>query len=241
MRQGSRSKDPRGHDMFAKTRSHRQVVLGSALAAIALLGGAKLVTLNAVQEHRPDLLAVLDVVEPWKSSLARGDARFTEGALPAAAARFSEGVQRAPDDGSRCLVRVNLALTQWRQAQIALNGSRSGASGASGASEALPLLARAAATADARAGERCTAADDATLTAVADAVREAQVRTALPGPPATSSSPAAPPADPASAVPSQDQLDAVADEAQQGAAERAAQGDREESAQEGGSSSDTPW
>lgn len=222
-----------GRDRSRGRRPAGRVVVASALAGVALLGGLKLTTLNLVQEHRPDLLAVLDVVQPWRSSLARGDARYTDGDLVAAAARFSEGVQRAPDDGSRCLVRVNLALTQWRQAQLALD-----AGGTEG--PAVSLLVRAAATADARRGERCSPADEATLAAVADAVRAAQVRAALPDVPATSSGPT-PPTDDADAPPDQDALDAVADEARQGAAQRLDQGDREQSMQGDGRSSDTPW
>ncbi|PRY17328.1 hypothetical protein [Kineococcus rhizosphaerae] len=215
-----------------RPRTRRRLVAVPLLAVLPAVVALKLLTLGPVLEHRPDLLRVADVVEPWKSSLARGDARFAAGDLPGAAAQFATGLRRAPDDGSRCRVRVNLALTQLLQAQAALDA---------GKDDGLALMTTTAATTDDRSGERCAAADEKTLADVSEAARQAQAQAQLPDLPGRQATPVAPPEGAPPAVPDQEDLDALARDAQQGAAERSAQGSRDAYAGDDFRMSSTPW
>lgn len=206
------------------------------VAAVGVLVALKLLTLDVLLDHRPDALDVVNVVEPWKAPFAQGDERWIEGDLPAAETEFRTALAAAPDDGSRCTVRVNLALTVLRQAEAAANAGT--------LDVAVPRFTEAAEIADAGSGNDCSPADEETLRAAAERARDALVRAQLPDLPGTATGPATPPATDASPAqaPTQDQLDQVARDAQVGAADRAAQGTREEfgrNLQDGPSL--TPW
>ncbi|WP_328292845.1 hypothetical protein OG218_08860 [Kineococcus sp. NBC_00420] len=208
----------------------RRVLLAAPLAVVFLLGAGKALSLNAALHHRPELLAVLDVVEPWKSSLARGDRHFADGDLGAAEEQFGTALDRAPDDGARCLVRVNLALTQFLHGQGTVGTDRH---------QGFRSLAQAVQTAESGGGETCAGTDAQTLEDISAAAQQAQVDALVVAP---SGGTPVPSDQPQQAVPpDQDALDAIARTAQQSAAERAAQAARDQFNAEDQESSSTPW
>ena len=207
----------------------RRVLLAAPLAVVFLLGAGKALSLNPALHHRPELLAVLDVVEPWKSSLARGDRHFADGDLEAAEEQFGTALDRAPDDGARCLVRVNLALTQFLHGQGVVGTERH---------QGFRSLAQAVQTAESGERETCAGTDAQTLQDISKAAQQAQVDAQVLAP-ADAPGPSDQP--PQSIPPDQDALDAIARTAQQSAAERAAQAARDQFAADDRESSATPW
>jgi hypothetical protein len=102
-------------EAFVTGQTRRRRFSAAVLTGVCVLAAAKVLSLNPALHHRPDVLGAFDVIKTWKSDLAGRDTRFAAGDLDAAEERFRPELNRAPDDGSRCLVRVNLALTQATQ------------------------------------------------------------------------------------------------------------------------------
>ena len=226
------------------TPRRRRLLLASLpIAAVALLLAAKLLSLPAFMGAAADAiergdeqqassaldrLSVADVVEPWKSSFARGDAAIVGSDRAAARVQFERALASAPDDAV-CVVRANLVLTIEQLAQDSPDGSagdllREGLAVATpGDAERCPRLAR-------------VRLDDAKRRLL-DKLAEAE----LPRLPATTSTAEPAPSGEPRDV-SQEQLDALAAQQAQSAAARAAATDRG-SQQEWTrtAKTDTPW
>ena len=215
-------------------------------AALLLLLAAKLLSLDALTIAGTDALragraataqrwlrplALGNVVEPWRAHLALGDVAFLEDDLVEAHAQFSTGLDLAPDDGSRCVVRLNLVLTALRQGDLA--GSSGG--------DAPARYREATGLVDAASGETCRQAERNDLAAAAERARRALADAETAVLPGGSAAPAE--QSPEEVAPlTQDRLDELARTAERGAAERAAQSAREESMDGStGVGGSTPW
>ena len=75
----------------------------------------------AASEAQFTRLDVLDLVQPWRTHLGRGDARYRQGDLLGAAASFARALALAPH---RCDIRFNLAVTLEAQGDALLRGER---------------------------------------------------------------------------------------------------------------------
>ena len=104
-----------------RRRRRRLLVLPVAFALLAV--GGKLGTMyvfaaagsNAYDDARYEAsgasfgrLQTINVVDPWRTHLGVGDARYRQGDLLAAEAAFTDALEVAPD---RCDIRFNLAVT----------------------------------------------------------------------------------------------------------------------------------
>jgi hypothetical protein len=93
------------------------------LVIVAMAVGVKLVTMYVFAAAGADAyragqfeasetdyghLRTLDLVDPWRTDLGVGDARYRQGDLVAAAAAFRRALEVAPE---RCEIRFNLAVT----------------------------------------------------------------------------------------------------------------------------------
>ena len=224
-------------------RRRRLLVASLPITAIALVLAAKLLSLSVLmgsaagaiedgdtQQASSALgrLSVADVVEPWKSSFARGDAAIVGSDPAAARVEFERALAAAPDD-SVCVVRVNLVLTIEQLAQAAPDGS-----GGDLLREGLAVAARADA-------ERCPRLARIRLDDAKQRLRERLAEAELPQlPTATTTTEPAPSGEPQDV--SQDQLDALAAQQAQSAAARATANDRgAEREWTRASKTPTPW
>ncbi|NIZ93581.1 hypothetical protein F1544_21605 [Kineosporiaceae bacterium B12] len=214
------------------------VLLAGKLLSVGLLtdrGSAALAAGDAPAAARfLDPLGVLNVVEPWKAHLARGDAAAAGRDRAGAGREFARALDLAPDDGSACLVRVNLVRTIARQASVDAAAGRAPAA-AAGFRRVVDLVG-------AGDGERCDAEDRRALATAAQEAREALALASLPVLPATTATAAPAPPPGAAPPPTQAQLDDLREEAAQAAQARSGQ-----AAEDGrvtdprGPTTTTPW
>lgn len=214
------------------------VLLAAGLLSLGVLtgrGSAALAAGDAAAAARwLDPLAVVGVVEPWKAHLARGDAAAAGRDRPGARREFERALALAPDDGSACLVRVNLVRTVARQASVDAAAGRVAAATAG--------FTRIVALVDDGDGERCDPDDRRALTQALEGAREALARASLPVLPGTAPAPAAAPPPGAAPPPTQAQLDDLRDEAAQAAQARAGQAASDARVTDPrGPSTTTPW
>jgi len=225
------------------TPRRRRLLLASLpIAAVALLLAAKLLShppnmgaaADAIERGDEqqassalDRLSVADVVEPWKSSLARGDAAIVGSDPAAARVEFERALKAAPDD-SVCVVRVNLVLTIERLAAEAPDGT---------AGDLLREGLAVAAVADA---ERCPRLARTRLDGAKQRLRDKLAEAELTLLPTTTTAPPAQSGEPQDVTP--DQLAAMAAQQSQAAAARAAATDRgHEQSWTKSTTTTTPW
>ncbi|BDY30891.1 tetratricopeptide repeat protein [Mycolicibacterium mageritense] len=122
----------------SRSRLRRRLYLFSApLVVILLLVAAKMISVvvagnwaasdfdrHDIDALRADIaiLETVDVIDPAKTSFARGDLAVLEGRLAEAETRFQESLSRT-DQADSCPVRVNLELVQETLGDLATRGN----------------------------------------------------------------------------------------------------------------------